>query len=125
MNIIDSSLWLEYFADTEAGNIISEIIENTNELLVPTITLYEVFKKLLFERSEDDAIFAIAHMRQGKIIELDDELSLFAAKMGKDYKLPMADSIIYATNVMFNSILWTQDKHFMNLKSVNYFKKQN
>jgi predicted nucleic acid-binding protein len=125
MNIIDSSLWLEYFADTEAGNIISEIIENTNELLVPTITLYEVFKKLLFERSEDDALFAIAHMRQGKIIELDDELSLFAAKIGKDYKLPMADSIIYATSVMFNCILWTQDKHFMNLKSVNYLEKQN
>jgi predicted nucleic acid-binding protein len=124
MNIIDSSLWLEYFADTEAGNIISEIIENTNELFVPTITLYEVFKKLLFERSEDDAIFAVAHMRQGKIIELNDELSLFAAKIGKDYKLPMADSIIYATNVMFNCILWTQDKHFMNLKSVNYLEKQ-
>jgi toxin FitB len=123
MNIIDSSLWLEYFADTEAGNIISETIENTNELLVPTITIYEVFKKLLFERNEDDAIFAIAHMRQGKIIELTDELSLFAAKIGKDYKLPLADSIIYATNISFNCILWTQDKHFMNLESVNYFEK--
>jgi predicted nucleic acid-binding protein len=123
MNIIDSSLWLEYFADTEAGDNISEIIENTDELLVPTITIYEVFKKLLLERNEDDAIFAIAHMRQGKIIELNDELSLLAAKIGKDYKLPMADSIIYATNVMYNCILWTQDKHFINLKSVNYFKK--
>ena len=123
MNIIDSSLWLEYFADTEAGNVISETIENTSELLVPTITIYEVFKKLLFERNEDDAIFAIAHMRQGKIIELTDELSLFAAKIGKDYKLPLADSIIYATNINFNCTLWTQDKHFMNLESVNYFEK--
>ncbi len=124
MNIIDSSLWLEYFADTEAGNVISEIIENTDELIIPTITIYEVFKKLLFERNEDDALFAIAHMRQGKIIELTDELSLFAAKLGKDYKLPLADSIIYATNVNFNCILWTQDKHFMGLESVNYLEKQ-
>jgi len=124
MNIIDSSLWLEYFADTEAGNSISEIVENTNQLLVPTITIYEVFKKLLFERNEDDALLAIAHMRQGKIIGLNDELSLFAAKIGKDYKLPMADSIIYATNVKFNCILWTQDKHFMNLESVHYFEKR-
>jgi len=124
MNIIDSSLWLEYFADTEAGNVISEIIENTDELIIPTITIYEVFKKLLFERNEDDALFAIAHMRQGKIIELTDELSLFAAKIGKDYKLPLADSIIYATNVNFNCILWTQDKHFMGLESVNYLEKQ-
>jgi predicted nucleic acid-binding protein len=123
MNVIDSSLWLEYFADTEAGNAVSEIIENTDELIVPTITLYEVFKKLLFERNEDDALFAIAHMRQGKIIELTDELSLFAAKIGKDFKLPMADSIIYATNVSFNCVLWTQDKHFMGLESVNYLEK--
>jgi len=124
MNVIDSSLWLEYFADTEAGNAVSEIIENTDDLIVPTITLYEVFKKLLYERNEDDALFAIAHMRQGKIIELTDELSLFAAKISKDCKLPMADSIIYATNVSFNCILWTQDKHFMGLESVNYLKKQ-
>jgi len=123
MNIIDSSLWLEYFADTEAGNIISEVIENNTELIISTITIYEVFKKLLFERNEDDALFAIAHMRQGKIVELTDELSLFAAKLGKDYKLPLADSIIYATNVNFNCILWTQDKHFMGLESVNYFEK--
>jgi len=123
MNIIDSSLWLEYFADTKSGSIISEIIENTSELLVPMITVYEVFKKLLFERNEDDALFAIAHMRQGKIIGLNDELSIFAAKIGRDYKLPMADSIIYATNIKFKCILWTQDKHFMNLDSIKYFGK--
>jgi len=124
MNVIDSSLWLEYFADTEAGNAVSEIIENTDDLIIPTITIYEVFKKLLYERNEDDALFAIAHMRQGKIIELTDELALFAAKIGKDYKLPMADSIIYATNVSYNCILFTQDKHFMGLESVNYLKKR-
>jgi predicted nucleic acid-binding protein len=124
MNIIDSSLWLEYFADSETGDLISEIIENTDELLVPSIIIYEVFKKLLFERSEDDAIYAVAHMMQGKVIDLNDELSLFAAKTGKDCKLPMADSIIYATNIKYNCVLWTQDKHFMNLDSVNYFEKQ-
>jgi predicted nucleic acid-binding protein len=123
MNIIDSSLWLEYFADTKAGNNIVEVIENTEELLVPTITIYEVFKKLLYERNENDALFAIAHMRQGKVIPLNDELSLFAAKTGKDNKLPLADSIIYATNLKYNCTLWTQDKHFMGLKSVNYFEK--
>ena len=125
MNIIDSTFWLEYFADTESGNIVSEIIENTNELIVPTITVYEVFKKLLFERSEDDALLAIAHMKQGKIVNLTDELSLSAAKISKNHKLPMADSIIYATNLKFSSILWTQDKHFADLKSVNYFEKSN
>jgi predicted nucleic acid-binding protein len=123
MNIIDSTLWLEYFADTEAGNIVSSVIENTDELIVPTITIYEVFKKLLLEANEDDALFAIAHMKQGQVIDLDDELALSAAKIGKDHKIPMADSIIYATNIKYNCILWTQDKHFSDLGSVNYFKK--
>ncbi|MCL1932127.1 MAG: type II toxin-antitoxin system VapC family toxin [Treponema sp.] len=123
MNTIDSTLWLEYFADTEAGENISEIIENTAELLVPTITIYEVFKKLLIETSEDEALFAIAHMRQGKVIELSDELSLLAAKISKEHKIPMADSIIYATNIKYNGVLWTQDKHFMGMNSVNYFEK--
>jgi len=124
MNIVDSTLWLEYFADTEAGDTIAEVIENTNELIVPTITIYEVFKKLLYERSEDDALYAIAHMKQGRIIELNDELSLSAARISKDHKIPMADSIIFATNLKYDCILWTQDKHFIKLKSVQYFEKK-
>ena len=123
MNVVDSSLWLEYFSGTEAGNIVSEIIENVDALIVPTITLYEVFKKLLLETTEDDALFAIAHMKQGNVIGLNDELALSAAKISNDNKIPMADSIIYATSIKFNSILWTQDKHFINLDSVKYFKK--
>ena len=123
MNVVDSTLWLEFFADTEAGDAISEVIENTSELLVPTITLYEVFKKLLLETSEDEALYAIAHMKQGKVIDLNDELSLAAAKISKDHKIPMADSIIYGTSLKYSCILWTQDKHFRGLKSVNYFEK--
>jgi predicted nucleic acid-binding protein len=124
MNVIDSTFWLEYFSGTEAGDIVSDIIENPTELIVPTITVYEVFKKLLFERNEDDALLAIAQMKQGRIIDLTDELSLSAAKISKSYKIPMADSIIYATNLKFNCVLWTQDKHFADLKSVNYFEKE-
>ena len=123
MNVIDSTLWLEYFADTEAGNNIAEVIENTSYLLVPTITLYEVFKKLLLETNEDDALLAIAHMKQGKVVDLTDELSLSAAKVSKIHKIPMADSIIYATTIKYDSVLWTQDKHFIGLRSVNYFEK--
>jgi predicted nucleic acid-binding protein len=124
MNVIDSTLWLEYFSGTEAGNTVSEIIENVDALIVPTITLYEVFKKLLLETTEDDALCAIAHMKQGNVIGLNDELALSAARISKDYKIPMADSIIYATTIQFNCILWTQDKHFIDLNAVNYFEKK-
>ena len=123
MNVIDSTFWLEYFSGSEAGNIVSEIIEAPDELIVPTITLYEVFKKLLLETTEDDALFAIAHMKQGNVVDLNDDLALSAAKISKDYKIPMADGIIYATATQFNCALWTQDKHFINLNSVNYFEK--
>jgi len=123
MNLIDSSFWLEYFAGTEAGEIVSEIIEKTDELIIPTITIYEVFKKLLLERNEDDALLAVGHMKQGKIIDLTEELSLSAARISKKYKLPMADSIIYAINLKYNCVLWTQDQHFIDLNSVNYFEK--
>ena len=124
MNVIDSSFWLEYFSGTEAGNTAAGIIENVDELIVPAITLYEVFKKLLLETTEDEALFAAAHMKQGRVIDLNDELALYAAKISKDHKMPMADSIIYATSIKFNCTLWTQDKHFINLDSVNYFEKK-
>jgi len=113
----------EDFAGTDAGDIISDIVENTNDLIVPAITLYEVFKKLLLERNEDDALFAIGHMKQGKVADLTEDLSLSAARISKNYDLPMADSIIYATNLKYNCTLWTQDRHFSNLNSVNYYEK--
>jgi predicted nucleic acid-binding protein len=123
MNIVDSSFWLEYFAGTEAGNIVSKIIENTAKLLIPSITLYEVFKKILLETTEDDALFCLAHMKQGKIINLSDELSLSAARLSVEFKLPMADSVIYATTIKYDGLLWTQDQHFSGLNFVNYFEK--
>jgi len=124
MNIVDSSCWLEYLADSKVGNLVSGAIEDLNSLLVPSITLYEVFKKLLIEKDEDSALLAIAHMKQGLVINLDPDLSIFSAKIGKDYKLPMADSIIYATAKKYNCILWTQDKHFKDLEDIRYFEKE-
>jgi predicted nucleic acid-binding protein len=127
MNIIDSSLWLEYFAGTAAGNIVSALIEPVkavSDLIVPSITLYEVFKKLLIETNEASALLIVAHMKQGKVINLDDVLALEASLSSIAHKLPMADSFIYATAEKYNCTIWTQDKHFSGLKHVKYFEKQ-
>jgi len=124
MNIVDSSCWLEYLADSKVGNLVSGAIEDLNSLLVPSITLYEVFKKLLIEKDEDSALLAVAHMKQGIVINLDPDLSIFSAKIGKDYKLPLADSVIYATAKKYNCVLWTQDKHFKDLDNIRYFEKE-
>jgi predicted nucleic acid-binding protein len=123
MNIVDSSCWLEYFAGTRVGDEVAHIIEDTGHLLVPSIMIYEVFKKILLELDEDKALFAIAHMKQGNVINLDTDVAIYAAKIGKENKLPMADSIIYAVNQKYDATLWTQDKHFQDLPSVRYFEK--
>jgi predicted nucleic acid-binding protein len=124
MNIVDSSCWLEYFAGSRVGEEVSSVIEDTDHLLVPSIIVYEVFKKLILELDEDKAIYAVAHMKQGHIVNLDTDLAIYAAKIGKDNKLAMADSIIYAITKKYNALLWTQDKHFKDLKSVKYFEKK-
>jgi len=124
MNIVDSSCWLEYFSASKVGDLVSGAIEDLESLIVPSITLYEVFKKIIIEKDEDSALIAVAHMKQGTVIDLDADLSIYSAKIGREYKLPMADSIIYATVKKHNCILWTQDKHFKELDCVKYFGKE-
>jgi toxin FitB len=123
MNIVDSSCWLEYFAGSRSGDEIAVIVEDLENLIVPSITIYEVFRKLLVELDEDKAIFAIAHMKQGQVVDLNADIAVRAAQLAKEHKLPMADSIIYATNNKYNSVLWTHDSHFRGLASVRYLEK--
>ncbi len=123
MNIVDSSCWLEYFAGSETGDRVAPIIENLDALIVPSITLYEVFRKLLQELDEDKALFALAHMKQGKVIDLDAALALYAAQLGREYKLSLADSVIFATALRHEATLYAQDRHFKGLKQVRYFEK--
>jgi predicted nucleic acid-binding protein len=124
VNIVDSSCWLEYLAGSKVGDQVSIAVEDLGSLIVPSITLYEVFKKLLAEKDEDSALLAVAHMKQGSVVDLDSDLSIYAAKIGKEKKLPLADSIIYATAMKYDCILWTQDKHFKDLENVRYFEKE-
>lgn len=123
MNIVDSSGWLEYFAGTNRAKYFAKTIENPRSLLVPSITLYEVFKKVLIEKDESIALFVIAHMKLGQVVDLDLEIALSAAKLSKEHQLPMADSIIWATAQKYNAVIWTQDADFKEFSNVKYFKK--
>ena len=119
MNVVDSSAWLEYLAGTERAELFATAIEDTGNLIVPAISLYEVYKKVLRERGEDMAAQVYGLMSLGKIIELDASLSLEAARLA----LPMADSIIYATALRHDAALWTQDADFEGIQGVRYFRK--
>jgi len=123
MNVVDSSAWLSYFAGDANATEFSIPIENIEELIVPSITIIEVFKYILRQRGENMALEAIAHMEQGNVISLDSSLAINAAKYGIDYKLPLADSIIYATGRKFNALIWTQDIDFKALEGVKYYPK--
>ena len=123
MNVVDSSAWLEYLADGPNAEYFSAPLEDTGNLIVPTICIYEVFKAVLRQRGEDAALQTVALMKQGSTINLTDDLALQAAKISLEYKIPMADSIILATARAHEAILWTQDQDFKDMENVNYFPK--
>jgi predicted nucleic acid-binding protein len=123
MNLVDSSGWLEYFADGKNAKHFAKAIEATHKLIVPSISILEVFKRIYVQRGEDSALQAVALMQQGRIIELDLALSLRSAKLGVELKLPLADSVILATARTWNALLWTQDSDFHNIEGVKYFPK--
>ena len=122
MNIVDSSGWLEYFANGSNADFFSEPIEDTTHLLVPTISLYEVFKRVLQQKGETEALRAIAFMQSGEVVDLTSTIALHAAKISFDLRIPMADSVMLATARENEALLWTQDSDFENLEEVRYTK---
>lgn len=123
MNVVDSSAWLEYFANGPNADSFAEPIEATGELIVPVICLYEVFKHVLQQRDEGAALQAVALMQQGLVVELTSSIALSAARIGAEKRLPLADSIIYATALDRDATLWTQDADIEALPGVRYFPK--
>src|SRR6267142_324920 len=94
MNVVDSSGWLEYFADGPNAGFFASSIEAHADLLVPTIALFEVFKRLRQQRGEDEALQAISAMQSGTVVDLDAPLALDAGRLSIEHRLPLADSVV-------------------------------
>ena len=124
MNVVDSSAWLEYLADGPNASFFAAVVENSRELIVPSITILEVFKRVLQQRGENDALQAAALMQGGRIVDLDAGLALSAAKLSAQLKLPIADSVILATARAHKATIWTQDADFEKLLDVKYRAKR-
>jgi toxin FitB len=120
MNVIDSSGWLEYFADGPNASFFSRPLQRPVELIVPTITICEVFKAVLRQRNESDALQAVALMQQGSLVDLTANISILSAKLSLEHRMPMADSIILATARMYEATVWTQDSDFRGIVGVQY-----
>lgn len=124
MNIVDSSGWLAFFADEPNAKHYLEPLNDSDSLVVPSITIYEVFKVVLREAGENGAIQAIAAMKKGTVVDLTPPLAMAAAKLSLEHSLPMADSIILATAKEYGATIWTQDADFQNMKGTKYFPKK-
>lgn len=120
MNVVDSSAWLEYFADGPNASFFAPAIEKTEQLLVPSITLLEVFKRIHHQRGENAALVAVAQMQQGRVVDLDATQALTAARLGTDHRLPLADSVVYAAARHHDAELWTQDSDFEGKPGVRF-----
>ena len=124
MNVVDSSGWIEYFTQGENAEFFIPPILDLERLIVPTICIYEVFKRLLAERDEDSALLAVGLMSHGREVELDRNIAIEAAQISRERKLAMADSIILATAQAHNAALWTQDEHFKGMAGVKHIAKK-
>lgn len=124
MNIVDSSGWLSYFADEPHAKHFHKPLNDPSSLVVPTVTIYEVFKVALRESSENKALQVVAAMQKGKVVDLTSSLAVTASKLSLEYSLPMADSIVLATAREHEAIVWTLDSDFKNIDGVKYFPKK-
>jgi toxin FitB len=122
-NVVDSSAWLEYFADGPNASRFAPAIETVAALVVPSITLYEVYRRLDEQRGRASAQRGVAQMMQGSVVDLDAHVALTAAQTSRAEHLSMADSIILATSRLHKAELWTQDEHFQNKPGVHYFPR--
>ena len=120
-NVVDSSAWLEYFAGGPNAGHFAPAIEAAASLLVPSITLLEVFKRISQQRDDSAALQYVALMQQSTVVDLDAAIALRAAALGRRHKLPLADSIIYATAQAAGATVWTQDADFEGLAGVRYW----
>jgi len=124
VNVVDSCAWLEYLANGPNAARFARTVEDTDHLVVPTITVCEVFKRILQQRDETAALLVAAQMKAGHVVDLDTSLALEAARLGHGLKLPMADAVVLATAQKHEATIWTQDSHFNGLEGVKYFPRQ-
>jgi predicted nucleic acid-binding protein len=123
VNLVDSSGWLEYLANGRNAGRFAAPLEKTSELIIPSACLTEVFKVVSRQRGEAAALQAVALMQQGLVVDLDRDLAILAARLGLVHKLPLADSIVFATGRAFEATVWTQDEDFEGLENVRYFPR--
>jgi len=123
MNVLDSSGWLAYFADEPNAQHFAAPLRRSEELIVPAVVIYEVFKVMLREAGENQALEAYGAMQRGDVVDVTPALAVSAARLSLRHKLPMADSFVLATARERQATLWTQDEDFDGIPGVRFLSK--
>ncbi|MBV6421563.1 MAG: hypothetical protein DAHOPDDO_02838 [Ignavibacteriaceae bacterium] len=123
MNLVDSSAWMEYFADGKNAKHFAPMIQDLKNLVESIINVSEVYKKISQHRDENSAIQAIAVMQQAEVLEITSQIAIEGSKISIQNKIPMADSLIIASARSVGAKIWTQDYNFKGIDNVLFFKK--
>ena len=124
MILVDSSGWIEFFTGGANAGKYGSYLEKASQVVTPTIVLYEVYKIVKRERTEEEALLAVAQIQKTRLVPLSESLALAAADMSLELRLAMADSIVYATARAENAELVTSDKDLRALHGVTYLPKR-
>ena len=124
-NVVDSSGWIEYFADGENASVFEEPIRDVEALVVPSVSLYEVFERLLKESDgESLGLEVVAAMQRGEVVELDAELALEAARVAHESNLPLVDGVVLAAAREYGATVWTLAAELEALPNVRYISRK-
>lgn len=124
MIVLDSSGWLEFFADGPYAEEFAARLRQPGSVLTPTVAIYEVYKWVKRERSEEEAVEAVATMKKTRVLDLTEELALTAADLSLAHKLAMADSMMLAVARAHDAELMTTDSAFIGIAGAKVFSKK-
>ena len=122
--LVDTCGWIEWLTNGKLAASFEPYFKHLSELIIPTLVQYELYKWICREKNSTLALEIIGTTENGNVIPLDTKLALYAADMATEYKLAMADAIVYTTSKSHNALLITADKYFKNLPNVKYFEKR-
>ena len=124
MTLVDSSGWIEYFTDGPLADEFAPFLEGIEEVTTPTLVIFEVYRVIRRERSEEEAMEAVAQMQKSRVVDLDQFIALSAAEVSIEHRLAMADAIVYATARTHQTELVTADSDFDGLSGARVFSKR-
>jgi toxin FitB len=123
LTLVDSCGWLEYATGGANADFFESALLDTGNLIVPTLCLYEVGKRMLITQGEAAALEVLEMMQKARVVQLTPADYFAAVKTSVAHKLAMADALIWQTAQSFGATLYTQDGGLKGMSGVLFQSK--